>query len=115
MAHGPDFSHVDSLAKAEQLASRGELEKVYLLPLSFGGLDVPENFVYVPAGTGDLKRGVDENVIRPLVADGTVTRYVAEPRYQGNSFVPVAITVEASEPGSFTTTINLWGEAPGRD
>jgi hypothetical protein len=115
MTDGPDFSTVDSLEKAEQLAARGELEKLYLLPLSFGGQDVPPNVVYVPLGMASVKQGVDENVIRPLVADGTLTRYTATPEYSGNSFIPIAITIVASEPGSFTTTLNLWGEALDRD
>lgn len=106
-----DFSTVDSREKAEQLARDGRLEPLFLLPLRFGGLDVPENVVYVPVGLSGVKAGIDDNVIAPLVADGTVTRYVATPEYAGDSFVPIAITIEASEPGSFTTTMNLWGPA----
>ena len=112
--HGPDFSTVDSREKAEQLAAQGRLEKLFLLPPEFGGLDVAENVVYVPAGTADIKRGIDANGIAPLVAEGQITRYATEPEYAGDSFVPIALTIVASEPGSFTTTINLWGEALDR-
>jgi hypothetical protein len=111
MVTGPDFSTVDSRERAEQLARDGQLERVFLLPPRFGGQDVPENVVYVPVGMAGVKAGIDDNVIAPLAANGTVTRYVATPEYTGRSFIPVAITIVASEPGSFTTTMNLWGPA----
>jgi hypothetical protein len=40
-----------------------------------------------------------------------VSRYSATPSYQGDSFVPIAIHVTASEPGSFTQIIKIWGDA----
>ena len=73
--------------------------------------DLPQNFVYVPVGLAEVKRSIDENIIAPLVSEGTVTRYAATPEYSGDSFIPIAITVTASDPGSFTTTIAVWGEA----
>jgi hypothetical protein len=110
--NGPDFSHVTSLDQAEGLARAGQLEKLLLLPTIFGGqVDLPQNYVYVPVGLADVKRNIDENMIAPLVRQGTVTRYAASPEYAGDSFIPIAITIEASEPGSFTTTIAVWGEA----
>ena len=72
---------------------------------------MPANVVYVPVGMAAVKDGIDTNVVAPLAADGKVTRYVATPEYVGVSFVPVAITIVASDPGSFTTTLNLWGPA----
>lgn len=113
MAHGPDFSGVTSQAQAEALARDGVLEAVYLLPIEFGGQDIPQNVIFAPVGTGDIKRDIDHTVIRPLVADGTITRYAANPSYDGDSFVPISITIVASDPGSFTTTINIWGSALG--
>ena len=109
---GPDFSHVTSLAQAQELERAGVLEKLLVLPAVFGGRDdIPENILYVPVGLAEVKRGIDENVVRPLVEQGQITRYAAEPRYSGTSFVPIAITITASDPGSFTTTIAIWGEA----
>ena len=113
--HGPDFSEVDSQAKAEALFRRGELEKLLLMPLEFGGSDNPLNTLYVPIGVADIKAGIDNNIIAPLVADGKVSKYTASPEYQGESFIPIAIKIEASDPGSFTTTINIWGDALARD
>ena len=109
---GPDFSHITSQAQAAQLASDGRLEKLLLLPAVFGGRDdTAHNVVYVPVGLAEVKRGIDENVIAPLARDGTVSRYTAEPEYSGQSVVPIAITITAADPGSFTTTIAIWGEA----
>src|SRR5690606_1111718 len=106
---GPDFSHVTSQAQAEELARAGQLEKLLLLPAVFGGQpDIPQNVVYVPVGLAEVKRNIDENIVAPLAREGTVTRYAATPEYAGDSFIPVAITVTASDPGSFTTTIAVW-------
>jgi hypothetical protein len=107
----PDFSHVTSQARAEELARAGQLEKLLLLPAVFGGADIPPNTVYVPVGIAEAKRRIDENTVAPLARDGTVTNYAATPRYAGDSFVPIAITIVASDPGSFTATIAIWGDA----
>jgi hypothetical protein len=107
---GPDFSTVDREA-AEALLHSGQLESLHLIPLELGGADIPPNRVYVPVGIGDIKRHIDLDVIRPLVAAGKVSNYAATPEYTGDSFVPVAIVVEATGPESFTHTINIWGDA----
>ena len=108
---GPDYRHVDSLMKAEALCMRGALEKVFLLPLEFGGQDVPSNTVYVPAFAADLKARLDTNTITDLVREGLVTRYTATPEYEGASFVPSRIHVVAEDPGHFEGTIAIWGNA----
>ena len=111
---GPDFSMVDSREKAEALFEKGELEKLFVMPLQFGGLDVPENVLYVPPDVVAMKASIDNNVIAVLVEDRKVTRYAAEPEYDGKSFVPIAIKIIASQPGNFATTINIWGKALAR-
>lgn len=108
---GPDFSDIDSNEKAMLRAQSGELEKLFLLPAEFGGTDDPRNVVYVPRGFVAIKANIDTSIIKPLIAESKVTRYEATPQYQGKSFVPIAIKVTASDPGSFTTTINIWGKA----
>ncbi|MFK2916633.1 hypothetical protein ISS97_05110 [Dyella koreensis] len=112
---GPDFSHVDSREKAEELYKRGQLEKVCLMPLEFGGADFPPNIVYLPPGISEIKAGIDKNVIAPLAANGTIRHYSATPEYEGRSFIPIAINVKASDPGNFSTTINVWGSALHRN
>ena len=114
-AKGPDFSDVDSLAKAEGLFSRGEFEKLFLLPPEFGGEDVAGNVVYVPVGFAAIKSEIDNNIVKPLVAAGKVTQYTSTPEYQGNSFIPIAIRIVASNPESLSMTINIWGDALMRD
>jgi hypothetical protein len=113
--NGPDFSAIDSREKAVALFERGELEKLFLMPLEYGGEDNVLNTLYVPVGIAAVKSGIDNNVIGPLVAEGRVTKYTASPEYQGNSFIPIAIKIVASDPGEFTSTINIWGEALARD
>ncbi len=111
MPPGPDFSNVDSQAKAVELFEQGVLEKLFLIPLEFGGSDNPHNTLYVPVGVADVKAGIDNNVIGPLAAEGRITKYTASPEYQGDSFIPIAINIVATDPGEFSTTINIWGEA----
>src|SRR4030095_16924420 len=111
---GPDFSQIDSQAKAEQLFQSGTLEKLFLMPLAFGGEDVPGNVLYVPLGATDIKCGIDTNIIGPLAEEGKISKYKAEPEYQGDSFIPIAIKITAWDPGQFTTTINIWGDALSR-
>lgn len=112
--NGPDFTAIDSRAKAERLLEVGELEKLFLLPAEFGGTEDPRNVVYVPRGFVAIKRDIDMNIIRPLVDSGKITGYQATPEYQGQSFIPIAVKIVASNPGSFTTDINIWGKALAR-
>lgn len=107
---GSDFSDITSQAAAERLAHDGHLTKLLLLPEVFGGADSPPNVVYVPPFVVEFKASIDHNIILPLVQEGLVSRYVAQPEYQGNSFIPVALHVTASDPGSFSTVIRIWGE-----
>jgi hypothetical protein len=108
---GPDFSEVDSQKKAIAMYRRGELEKLFLMPLEFGGQDIPNNVLYVPIGVAAAKARIDNGVIAELVRKGKVTEYTANAKYQGESFIPSAIEIVASDPGKFTTTIAIWGDA----
>jgi hypothetical protein len=114
-SNGPDFSGIDSLAKAEEMYRRGDLEKLFVMPLEFGGEDITINTLYVPVGVAGIKAGIDTNVIGPLAAEGKITKYTATPEYQGKSFIPIALEIVASEPGEFRSTINIWGDALNRD
>ena len=108
---GPDYSAIDSKEKAEALFRKGELQKLLLLPSEFGGEDIPPNVVFVPAFVVELKSSTDQNVIMPLAQEGKITRYSANPEYEGKSFVPAAINIVASEPESFTYKLAIWGKA----
>jgi len=112
---GPDFSEVDDPKKAQKLADEGTLEKLFLMPLEFGGMDNPLNILYVPAGVGAIKSNIDTNVIGPLAQSGDISQYAAEPEYRGSSVIPMAIRIRAWEPKEFETEINIWGEALERE
>lgn len=108
---GPDYRHIDSRQKAEDLCKRGELKKLLLLPAEFGGQDVPPNVIYVPEIAVELKARLDVNTIRPMAQKGLVSTYTATPEYEGKSVVPLLIRVLATDPGRFEGTINIWGRA----
>jgi hypothetical protein len=112
---GPDYSGVDSIAKAQELVARGELSPLYLLPAAFGGDDAPPNTVYVPEFVLDIKRGIDENTVMPLVQEGKVTRYTANPKYEGRSVVPNALEIHAHDPANFHAEIQIWGDALSKE
>jgi hypothetical protein len=108
---GPDFSEIDSQKKAVEMFRRGKLEKLFLMPLEFGGQDIPDNVLYVPIGVAAAKGRIDNGIIAELVRKGKVSQYTANAKYQGESFIPIAIEIVASDPGKFTTTIAIWGDA----
>lgn len=106
-----DYSAITTLAKAEALLHAGELHRLFLRPLEFGGMDVPMNIVYVPAFVVEAKRNVDFNIVRPMIETKQARQYIAEPQYDGDSFVPCAIRIAATNPGNFSTLIEIWGKA----
>ena len=110
VTNGPDFSEIDTQAKAIELFNQGRLEKLYLLPPEFGGADRPENIVFVPPGIAAIKASTDLNVVGKLAAEGKVTRYNASPKYSGKSFIPISIEITASDPGNFNFNLAIWGE-----
>ncbi len=85
-----------------------------LLPQEFGGDRRAENTVYVPPFAAELKSSTDNNIIFPLVSEGQITRYRAEPEYAGRSLVPIAVRLLASDPASFSYDLAIWGEALDR-
>jgi hypothetical protein len=110
IAQTADFSDVDSLVKAEALASAGRLEKLYLFPLALGGKDIPQNIVYVPIVIANTKRKIDEK-IRGLFKEGSVTQYKTDLEYKGKSFVPSKIKIRAWHPergAEFSSTVEVW-------
>ena len=112
--HGPDFSAVDSREKAMAMVEAGTLETLWLMPPEYGGVDDPRNILYVPKGIAEVKRRTDLNIIAPLIQSGDVQYYEATPEYRGNSFVPMALDISATDPKKFRTQIAIWGEALDR-
>ena len=105
-----DFSGEDSREKAEELARKGVLHPLYLMPLRFGGSDsLPENSVYATAAAIARKDRFDDQV-EALLAQGKVDGYACEPQYRDKSFVPCAVKVTARKDGTnvLTETIQIW-------
>ncbi len=111
---GPDYRRVTTRAAADKLCRQGELAHLLLLPVEFGGQDIRENVVHVPPFVAELKARIDREQILPLAHEGKVSRYTATPEYEGSSVVPTALRIEATDPGSFGTTIHIWGAAVQR-
>jgi hypothetical protein len=108
--HFMDFSGVNSLQKAEALYRAGELERLFLFPLEFGGQEIPQNILYVPPGIAAIKQQID-GAIATMVKEGAVSQYTAEPEYKGTSFIPSKIKIATSnppKPGGVHRTINIW-------
>lgn len=112
---GPDYSAVDSREKVQVLVDKGDLVPLLLLPEAFGGQPIAPNTIHVPAFAADIKASTDMNVIAPMAAAGKLSRYTAEPEYEGNSFVPVSIRLKAWDPGDFNFTVAIWGKALGSE
>jgi hypothetical protein len=108
---GPDFSSVYSQEKAEELHRQGVLHKLLLMPAEFGGAEIPQNVVFVPEWVVAEKAHIDLDIIRPLIEEGTVSRYFAAPEYERNSFIPCSIRIVASDPGQFEASVAIWGKA----
>jgi hypothetical protein len=68
----------------------------------------------VEGAVADLKHDFDHNIVIPQAAEGRVTRYSAQPEYQGRSIVPVAIQVAATEPAELVHDIAIRGTGLNR-
>ncbi|WP_233131802.1 hypothetical protein [Robiginitalea sediminis] len=102
-----DYSAVDSREKAIALYEKGELSKIYLMPLEFGGDDKPVNTLYVPAFVHEFKTRVDKR-IEDLLDAGDNLSFTAEPEYKGNSFVPSRLVIMVTGDTEFTEAIDIW-------
>jgi len=105
--NGPDYSNIDSKQKALDLFEKGELSKMYLMPLEFGGQDDPRNVLYVPEFAQTIKQRFDK-MIGELLMGGKNLTYSAQPEYKGKSFIPSKLVVVADGDAQFTEIINIW-------
>ena len=102
-----DFSMINSNEKAEKLLEKGQLEKLYLKPIQFGGKESRENIVIVPRFVTISKNNFD-NIVEELLKKGIVSDYSAEPQYKGNSYVPTSIVISVSGKTRLTQVLEIW-------
>lgn len=104
-----DFAAVDSVLMAEELAAEGRLAPLYLVPLRFGGQDMPMNRVFVPASVVEAKEHHDE-MIKGLVKDRKADGYSCTPEYRDESVIPFRLEGMATEKGVpvYSWSIDVW-------
>lgn len=102
-----DYSAIDSNEKAKALFVEGQLVKLYLMPLAFGGEDLPINTLFVPAFANNSKNNFDEEVYN-MLKSGFKLHYSATPQYKGNSFIPCKLVISLQGDKTITEEINIW-------
>lgn len=104
-----DFMDIDSNEKVMELAEKGVLVPLYLMPLRFHGEEAANNRLFVPPFAAELKDRYDD-MVEDLLSQDRVDGYSCTPEYKGNSFVPSKIQVTAKKDGKpvFTEIINIW-------
>jgi len=105
--NGTDFSRITTKSKAVDLYKKGELVKVHLMALEFGGEDSERNILYVPEFAQTFKHRFDK-MIEELLIDGKKLSYSAEPEYKGKSVVPSKLKISVTGESEFKETINIW-------
>lgn len=104
-----DLSEVDSNDKVMELAKKGILAPLYLMPLRFNGEESVSNRLFVPPAVVALKDRYDD-MVEKLLMEGKVNGYSCTPEYKGHSFVPSKIQIVAKKDGEpvFSETIHVW-------
>ena len=102
-----DFSAINSHQKAIDLYDKGELVKIHLMPLEFGGEDIAMNVLYAPEFVATFKGRFDK-MIEQLLIEGKRLKYSAEPEYKGESFIPSKLHITVSGDSNFQETITIW-------
>lgn len=105
-----DYSHVTSLKIAQELAEKGELEKILLFPEAFGGEDIPVNVLYVPLEIAEIKAQLTETTIN-YMEQNLINKLEVLPTYKGDSFIPATIEMKmwhSDKEGIFNPIINIW-------
>ena len=105
--NGPDYSEIDNNQKAVDLFNKGELTKIYIMPIEFGGMESPMNSLYVPEFVQEFKKRFD-NSIEELLIKGEKINYSAEPEYKGKSFIPSKLIINVTGESEFKEIINIW-------
>ena len=102
-----DYSIIDSNEKARALFENGQLAKLYLMPLDFGGQDSPVNILFVPEFANVQKNNFDAKIYT-MLERGMKLGYSANPEYKGKSFIPSKITINVKGDQTMTEVIDIW-------
>ena len=104
-----NYSDVDSMQKAVELANQGKLEALYVMPLRFNGEESPKNRLFVPLGIVAKKDIIDDK-IEIMLKNEEVSGYACYPEYKGKSFIPSKLKIVAKKDGQpvFTEVIDIW-------
>ena len=105
--NGPDYSKIDNNQKAVDLFNTGQLVKIYLMPIAFGGMEMPMNTLFVPEFVQEFKKRFD-NTIEELLIQGKKISYSAEPEYKGKSFIPSKLIINVTGESEFKEIITIW-------
>ena len=90
----PGFEGIRSLNDARRACMNGELAKALLVPIEFGGEDVPQNVVYVSPAACEAQSAIIKDLIGFVREQGAIQLH-AVPEYRGDCFVPSRIIYQA--------------------
>lgn len=102
-----NYADICSYDEAEQYYKTGQLGKLYLIGLTFGGDDSPVNILYAPQSAVLQKEAIDRKLEQQLI-QGLNLQYRAFPEYKGHSFIPSKITIEIDGDKTYTEEIEIW-------
>jgi hypothetical protein len=92
-----DFSSITSMKAVDDACREGRLVKALLLPEELGGQDIPENVVYIPPDSWELRREATTELL-DVVSEG-MRDVAVVPEYRGASLVPTKIITTAARSG----------------
>jgi hypothetical protein len=101
-----DYALVDSREKAQALCAKGELHRVLMFPLEFGGVDGEMNVGYLTAKAAQEKAHIDSSILQ-LASQGKL-HYQANQVYKGNSFVPAQVVITVGGTVQRTHVVDVW-------
>lgn len=102
-----DYSEIDSNEKAQELYDKGQLSKLHLVSLDFGGEDSLLNSLFVPRHAKEKKEKFDLTLMK-MLQDGLKLGFKANPEYKGKSFIPSKIVINVTGDKTLTETIDIW-------
>ncbi|WP_121964749.1 hypothetical protein [Myroides sp. N17-2] len=102
-----NYADICSYQEAEHYYKTGQLGKLYLVGLAFGGDDSPFNIVYAPKEAVIEKQLID-NALEAILHQGLHLQYRAFPEYKGNSFIPSKIIIEVDGNNTYKEVIDIW-------